>query len=84
MFKIPENKPFNESDIYSQAVEPETSVAYDSFVTEDDDSYFTPETDMSIRPDLLIDGTRNRNVKKNELVDKFKGLKQTFKNKLWK
>lgn len=74
------------SDIYSQAVEPETSVGYDSFVTEEEDSYYTPapETDISIRPELFMNEARNRHTKKDELSKKFKNLRDTFKTKLWK
>lgn len=85
-FKIPEPKPFIASDIYSQAVELETSVAYDSFVTEEEDSYYTPDADVeiSMRPEMLVDGVRNRHTKKEELSKKFKNLRDTFKSKLWK
>lgn len=85
-FKIPEPKPFDASDIYSQAVEPETSVGYDSFVVEEDDSYSTPafETDISMRPEDVLTGARNRHTKKEELSKKFKNLRDTFKSKLWK
>lgn len=84
-FKIPELKPFNVSDIYSQAVEPETSLAYDSFVTEEEDSYYTPaaETDISIRPEMFVNGARYRHTKKDDLSKKFKSLRDTFKNKKW-
>lgn len=86
-FKIPEPKPFNVADIYSQAVEPEASVDYDnSFVTEEEDSFYTPSSlnDISMRPEMLMNCARNRQVKKEELSKKFKNLRDTFKNKLWK
>lgn len=87
-FKIPESKPFNVADIYSQAVEPEVSVNYDeSFVAEEDDQcYLTDadENDISIRPEMLLKEARNRHVKKEELSKKFKNLRDTFKSKSWK